>query len=364
MAVSNRIKKTAITTLKISVSLGLYAYIFNKVGVAHLWSTMKQARPAPIVASILVYFVVQSISAYRWYLLLRPLRMRIPFSRILAWYFVGMYSNLFLPSAIGGDVVRVYYLNKHTRNLSGSTTSVFLDRDLGMAALLLIATLASALAGVTFDGVPLAPIFGLIAAAFVAANLAIFYKPTYILFHKLLKLFRLKKADERTERLFESVNSYKRAWRVMAVSMLFSILIQLGGILVNILDGSAIGLVTLRGAVDYLVFIPAIMLIIMVPLSVGGLGWREVSFIVLFKSVGVSEPQAVTLALLWLAVQVVTSLPGGIIYLLEGRGKTGGHALVDPSPERMEHAAAPAADGLKGESLSPLSGQQREEELA
>jgi uncharacterized protein (TIRG00374 family) len=310
-------KKTAILLLKVAVSVGLFAYIFHKVDARHLWEIMRTAKFSFLAGAIVVYLVIQVLSAYRWRLLLIPLQMEVPFRKLLAYYFLGMYSNLFLPSAIGGDVVRVYYLNKVTRRLSGSSTSVFLDRDLGLAALLLIATVVAALTGMSFNGVALAPIFGLISVAFIGANLVIFYKPSYRLLHKLLSLLRMKKVDEKVERLFESVNSYRGAWRVLLLSLVVSILIQLGGVLVNLLNGWAIGLQTRGGATDYMVFIPAIMLIIMIPLSIGGLGWRELSFIAFFKSVGATEAQAVTLALLWFAVQVVTSLPGGIIYISE-----------------------------------------------
>jgi uncharacterized protein (TIRG00374 family) len=310
-------KKTAILLLKVAVSVGLFAYIFHKVDARHLWEIMRSANFSFLVSAIVVYLVIQVLSAYRWRLLLIPLQMEVPFGKLLAYYFLGMYSNLFLPSAIGGDVVRIYYLNKVTRRLSGSSTSVFLDRDLGLAALLLIATVVAAVTGISFNGVALAPIFVLISVAFVGANLVIFYKPSYRLLHRLLSLLRMKKVDEKVERLFESVNSYRGAWRVLLLSLVVSILIQLGGVLVNLLNGWAIGLQTRGGATDYMVFIPAIMLIIMIPLSIGGLGWRELSFIAFFKSVGATEAQAVTLALLWFAVQVVTSLPGGIIYISE-----------------------------------------------
>jgi uncharacterized protein (TIRG00374 family) len=310
-------KKTAILLLKVAVSAGLFAYIFHKVDARHLWEIMRTAKFSFLAGAIVVYLVIQVLSAYRWRLLLIPLQMKVPFGKLLAYYFLGMYSNLFLPSAIGGDVVRIYYLNKVTRRLSGSSTSVFLDRDLGLAALLLIATVVAAVTGISFNGVALAPIFVLISVAFVAANLVIFYKPSYRLLHKLLSLLRMKSVDEKVERLFGSVNSYRGAWRVLLLSLVVSILIQLGGVLVNLLNGWAIGLQTRGGATDYMVFIPAIMLIIMIPLSIGGLGWRELSFIAFFKSVGATEAQAVTLALLWFAVQVVTSLPGGIIYISE-----------------------------------------------
>ena len=310
-------KKTAITALKIAVSLGLYAYIFTKVDVGHLWEILKDASISYFVAGVLIYFGVQAISACRWYLLLKPLGIESSYLKLLSYYMLGMFFNFFLPTAIGGDVVRVYYLNKQTGTLSKSGASVFLDRDLGMAALLLIATMVALFAGTSFQGVPLAPLFGLVGLAFIAANMVLFYRPTYNLIHRLFKMFRMKSADEKVEKLFLSINSYRKEWKLLAVTMLLSIMIQVGCVIVNRLAANAIGLNQITW-IDFLVFIPAIGLISMVPVSVNGMGWREFSYIVLFGSVGIIEPQAAALAFLWLGVLVVTSLPGGIIYLLRG----------------------------------------------
>ena len=68
---------------------------------------------------------------------------------------------------------------------------------------------------------------------------------------------------------------------------------------------------------DFLVFIPAISLIDMNPLSVAGTGWREYSFIILFQSVGAEEHAAASLGLLWLGV-IVPRVCGGIIYVMQG----------------------------------------------
>ena len=233
-----------------------------------------------------------------------------------------MYFNFFLPSSIGGDFFKVYYLNKETGRLSASTASVFLDRDIGMGGLLLIALVAAAWGGTSVppkNGVLLAPIFALIGLAFVAANLALFYRPTYKVLHRLLSLFKMRKADEKVESLFESVNSYRGKWGLAAVALLISLGVQVGCAVVNMLAAGAIGLHTQHGWIDYMVFIPAIGLIGMIPLSVNGAGWREASYILLFQSVGAEAPEAATLSLLWLGVMVVTSLPGGIIYIAEGR---------------------------------------------
>lgn len=321
-------KKSALVLLKVVFSVGILVYIFTRVvDLGDLWANLRGASVSYLVAAIVVYFLVQTLSAYRWYLLLKPLDIETPFRKILSLYYLGMYFNFFLPSAIGGDVFKVYYLNKETGRLSASTASVFLDRDVGMAGLLVAATLVAAYGGTRIppeNGVLLAPLFALIGVAFIAANLALFYRPSYNLLHRLLSLFRMKRADEKVERLFESVNSYRGQWGLGAVTLIISLGVQVGCAMANMLAAGAIGLHTQHGWIDYMVFIPAIGLIGMNPLSVNGAGWREASYILLFQSVAVgvdaqqATHQAATLSLLWLGIIVITSLPGGIIYIVRG----------------------------------------------
>jgi uncharacterized protein (TIRG00374 family) len=283
-------KKIGLLALKIFVSLGILAYLFTRVvHINDLWANLKGAKVSYFLAAIAVYFAVQSLSAYRWYLLLKPVNIETRFSRILALFYLGMYFNFFLPSSIGGDFFKVYYLNKETARLSASTASVFVDRDIGMGGLLLIAIVAASWGGANiplFKGVPLALLFGLIGVAFIAANLALFYRPTYKTLHRVLSIFRMKKADEKVERLFESVNSYRGKWSLAALALFMSLGVQAGCAVVNMLAARAIGMPTDHGWIDYMVFIPAIGLIGMIPLSVNGAGWREGSYILLFTSVG------------------------------------------------------------------------------
>jgi uncharacterized protein (TIRG00374 family) len=316
-------KKSILTLLKVIFSVGILVYIFTKVVyIGDLWVTLKEANVAYLIAAVALYFLVQTISAYRWYLLLRPLGIETGFGKILSLYYLGMYFNFFLPSAIGGDFFKIYYLHKETGRLSASTASVFVDRDIGMGGLLLTALVVAWYGGTRIppdNGVLLAPVFALIGIAFIAANLALFYRPSYNLLHRLLSLFKMKRADEKVERLFESMNSYRGQWSLGAITLIISLGVQIGCALVNMFAAGAIGLHTQHGWIDYMVFIPAIGLIGMIPLSVNGAGWREASYILLFQSVGAEAHQAAALSLLWLAVIVITSLPGGIIYLAQGR---------------------------------------------
>lgn len=352
-------KKGALTALKIFVSLGILVYLFTRVvHIGDLWTNLKEAKISYFFAAVAVYIGVETLSAYRWYLLLRPLNITTSFRRILALFYLGMYFNFFLPSSIGGDFFKVYYLNKETGRLSASTASVFVDRDIGLGGLLLIALVAAVWGGTSVppnNGVLLAPIFALIGLVFIAANLALFYRPTYKVLHRLLSMFKMRKADEKVESLFESVNSYRGRWRLAAVALLISLGVQVGCAIVNMLAAGAIGLKTQHGFADYLVFIPAIGLIGMIPLSVNGAGWREASYILLFQSVGAEAHQAATLSLLWLGVNVVTSLPGGLIYLAEGRrGKSDRQKPSQDPDAESRRIAAPINQSQEEESVSTV----------
>lgn len=314
-------KKIASWALKIVISVGLYVYILSKVDIGRLWETTKAAQPGYLLSAILIYLVVQALSAYRWYGLLTPVGMRVSYLKVLALYFLGMYCSLFLPASIGGDIVKVYYLNKQSRNLSGATATVFLDRDTGLAALLVIAVAAAGVARTRFDSVLLAPVLGLFLAGFIAINLALFWRPTYNLVHRLMNLFKLKRSDEKIERMFVSFAAFRKHPTALSKALLLSMLIQFGGVLVNALAGISIGIKTHNGLADYMVFIPAISLISMIPISVNGMGWREGAYIILFMSAGATRDQSTLLSLLWLAILVLTSLPGGLVYFSESMAK-------------------------------------------
>jgi uncharacterized protein (TIRG00374 family) len=341
-------KKTGLTLLKIVFSVGILVYIFTKVvHIQDLWANLREASVPYLIGAIVLYFVVQTISAYRWYLLLKPLDIEIGFPRILALYYLGMYFNFFLPSAIGGDVVKVYYLHKDTGRLSASTASVFLDRDIGMGGLLLAAIVVAAYGGTRIppeNGVLLAPLFGLIGVAFIVANLALFYRPSYNALHRLLSLFKMKRADEKVERLYDSFNAYRGKWTLMLITLGASLAIQVGCALVNMLAADSIGLRTQHGWIDYMVFIPAIGLIGMIPLSVNGAGWREASYILLFQSVGAKPHEAATLSLLWLGIMVITSLPGGIVYIAMGGRRKKNKVVHDAEMPRVVAAINPTRE--------------------
>ena len=98
----------------------------------------------------------------------------------------------------------------------------------------------------------------------------------------------------------------------------------------------------------------------MIPLSVNGAGWREASYILLFQSVAIgvdaqqATHQAATLSLLWLGIVIITSLPGGIIYLLRGGRARETQGLSRGAEDETHGIGAPLEPSREEEPISTI----------
>jgi hypothetical protein len=88
-----------------------------------------------VALGVLTYAGGQWLSAWRWWLLLRPVRLDVPYLRMVAFYFIGMFFNIFLPTIVGGDAVKAILLARETGAPARSTMSVFMERNVGLFAL-------------------------------------------------------------------------------------------------------------------------------------------------------------------------------------------------------------------------------------
>src|SRR5581483_5086668 len=84
------------------------------------------------LAAVAVYLGTQLASAARWRLLARPLGLRHSLREFAGFYCIGMYFNLILPTSVGGDVVRAWYLDRRTGRRLTAFLSVFIDRLSGL----------------------------------------------------------------------------------------------------------------------------------------------------------------------------------------------------------------------------------------
>ena len=279
-----------------------------------------------IVAAVVLVFIDRALMAYRWMALLAPLSpdRRPPFGAVLRIFFVSTFVGSFLPS-VGGDAVRTWSLSRDGVPGSQSLASVLLDRLLGVISIVLAALIGLTLApdlladAMVQWALAIASIGSLIGLAFVFSGTL----------HDLLQPLVSRLPDGRPRaiagRVLGAVRAYDRHRGTLAIVLVASMAVQVLRILQAWMLGLSLHLVAPLAA--YFAFIPIILLVMQVPITVSGLGTSQVAFELLFPRAGVTSAAAVALSLLFVGLGVVGNLPGGLLYL-SGKGAPG----LNPRP--------------------------------
>lgn len=310
-------------------TLALYALVFYWTDAAAILRELSATRLDLMALAVLAYMGGQAVSAWRWKILLEPVRLDVSYPRLLAYYFTGMFFNLFLPTIVGGDAVKAMLLARDTGAPARSAMSVFMERNLGLCALTIVAVVAAELAPrVEVLGLSIRSLTWLLTAGYAAANVALLSPVAYRIVDRVIAATPLSRFRPRAGSLYQAVVPYKTARRAVSLGIALSFIHQAVVIAVVFLNARALSLDVPLAAVA--VFVPLVSLAGMAPISVNGLGVREALYILLFGRLGVPAETAVSLALLYLAVTVFASLPGGVAYLMQparARELTGGSAM-------------------------------------
>lgn len=303
------------TALKVGVTVLLYVAVFYKVDAGALAERLRGTQLGWVALGTLAYVVGQWSSAWRWWILLRPVGLAVPYLRMVAFYFIGMFFNIFLPTIVGGDAVKALLLSRHTGSPARAVMSVFMERNVGLFALFGIAAVAAWLTPpIELLGITIFQLVVLLCAAFLAANLVIATPRAYRLVDYLIALTPLARFQSRAASLYEAVVPYRTAYARLAAALAISFFFQAVVILVVFLNAKA--LAEDVPFVALAVFVPLISLAGMLPISVNGLGVREALYVLLLGRIGVQADVAFSMALLYFVVTVAASLPGGVAYAL------------------------------------------------
>lgn len=311
MAPGNRINKTikkiAILVAKLSVSTVLFYLLISKIGTQTIINNMRALSPATFIAAVGIYITATYLSSRRWNLLIPQ---DIKTKRLFSLYMIGSFFNAYMPGIIGGDAVKAYYLSKvlkednstHTpqSSLSIAIASVFMDRYMGFSALLAISIIASPVGFKYLEGTAVKWLMPVVLVAFISGSIIIFK-------------FRLGERVKFLFRIYEYFHIYNRKRHVLFKAFLYSLVIQISSIIaIYILSR---GIFLNISFLSLLAFVPIIILISFIPVSISGIGLREGAFVILLETIGVPPDLSVTLSILWFLSVVVASLWGLFEYL-------------------------------------------------
>jgi uncharacterized membrane protein YbhN (UPF0104 family) len=252
------------------------------------------------MAALLLYVATQIASALRWRMLAEPLGFNRPLGHYSSFYFIGMYFNLFLPSSVGGDVIRAMYLNGGSGRRLSAFLSVFLDRFSGLLVLLCLACIGVGLCPVPIPNWVPWSVWGTGLAALVGLLLL----PT---------LAKLMSKFDRVHRLVSGVRLYLDKPGILLSTTGLSLAVQAANVALVWLVGKSINAGV--PASYYWVVVPMVTLLTLLPVTLNGMGVREGGMILFLAPLGVPEATAVSMGVLWFLVFTAASVLGGGIYL-------------------------------------------------
>lgn len=282
------------------------------------------------VLSLAAYVIGQVVVAFRWWLLLRAQSIHIAVIAAVRLYFLGLFYNNLMPSSVGGDLLKAYYVTKHTHRRLEGVLSVFVDRVVGLAGMVLMAVVAYLLflrgrameTGPQGEGVRQGVAAYEGAALWFLVVLAAIAAVAFL--HRGFRL-RLRRMVGRlwgrgTE-LLGRVRTALAVYLSKPLTMLVALLLTMAGQGIVVaafwLLGRNLGIEA--GARYYFVVFPITWVVAAVPISIAGLGVLEAGVVAMFTSLtGATGESALALAFCQRFVWVLASLPGGMVHLLGG----------------------------------------------
>jgi len=292
----------------ISISFIVLLLYIMRDKYPEILKTFKSTKALIFLLGLLIFAGAASVSSIRLKLLIEAQGIAVTIKEALSLTFIGYFFNNFLPTSIGGDVIKAYYLAKKTDKKAGAYASVFVDRVIGLCTMIFMAFLALFFVE---EGVVDMTLKYIIYAITLCSIIFIVFMTNKRLAQKFKFLFFLiDPIKEKLRKIYEVVHRYQYQKELMIKSFLISFVSQifffmsLGVVAISI--GSRIPVK------DLFIKTPIVSMMSLLP-SINGLGVREGSTVVLFGPL-IGHDKAFAMSILWLLILLCISIIGGLIY--------------------------------------------------
>ncbi len=301
--------------LKIVFSVAVMAFIVSKIDLAALGKVLSSANILLIILSFFVFAPLMLLMVVRWKLLLDIFHKEIPFKDLVSVYWIGLFFSLFLPSAIGGDAVKMYKLSKHHGKPIEVSTSVLMDRIVGLTSLCILSFGSILIFRNSFDFDLAGKIIGGVAFFLFMFYLIIFNVKAVKKIPLVRPLLKFLKIEKIVRNLYLSFNFYFNHFTVLLKAVVVSFACNLIMAFSIYLLALAVGINI--SVVYFFVIMPIVFMISILPISMSGLGLQDGAYVFFLGQVGVPPALAFSMSLIGHVVRYLTGLIGGIFYLFE-----------------------------------------------
>jgi uncharacterized membrane protein YbhN (UPF0104 family) len=327
-------KSLLLSLIKAAVSVALLGFLLTRVDAARLWGAARSASLPWLAIALALYYVMIAVSAWRWGVLLEAQGLLFPLRRLMSSFFVATFFNNFLPSNIGGDVIRIADTAPAAKSRTLATTVVLIDRGMGLLGLVLLAATGATVA-VKLRPTDLGPLspsllwagFGVAAALAAPALLA---PKAFIRMLQPLRVLHAEWIDARLARLTDALTRFRETPTALASCFAGAIIVQ--AVLVGFYVAVARSMRIPVGFAELALVVPISFVVQMLPISMNGFGVREATFAFYFTRFGLPIESGVLVSFVGAAVIMLFSLSGGAIYVARLRAA---HAVPEGAAQQM-----------------------------
>ncbi|MBU4285357.1 MAG: flippase-like domain-containing protein [Verrucomicrobia bacterium] len=302
--------------LKFGVSLLLLFFILRLIDWRGSLELAGRANLGLMAVAVGLLLVERILSVSKWLLLLRAKGSPITFWRLLVINYIGGFWGLVLPSSVSADIVRGYYLSKSTANVSLAVTSMVIDRLMGALSLVFLGCVSAWMVGDTFGLVHARLIAAGVAGGSILAIALLFHNDfIHWVDRRIIQRVTDRKIIRQVRRWIVSCLHYRQYPQALCMSFLLTMFVQMLRILVFYAVAVSFGVHV--PVTYYFIFVPLMMFLIILPVSINGIGVREGSFVAFFALVGVPSAQAFIISFVVSVLTTLMTAVGGIVYMFD-----------------------------------------------
>ena len=288
--------------IRAGLGVAVVAVLLWRYDARPIFRILSRERPAYFAAVVVLYVAGQTMCAYRWQLLAALLKVHGRYREFLAYTFVGMFTNLFVPGLLAGDAARSVYLGRRQGRMGEAIASVVADRIVGLVGLFWLAAFTAIF--LNFAPIPSSVITPTIAVGAISFA-------GFLVAPLVARLIHLMPRPVR--RAGGIIAPYLHHPLTLIPAIVLSIVLQVTLAVGQYVLADGLGLTAPLSL--FVLCVPIANVFASLPLTLNGLGIRESAYLLLFGMAGMRKEDAIALGLLWFAITMVGGLTGSIAFV-------------------------------------------------
>ncbi len=331
----NKTRQRLILAAKILLSIGLLVVAFFIIDVDKLKDDFQQLRPSHAVTLVLIFWGTIFVGAVRSKIFFKGMGIKLSYFLYARLYFIGYFFNFFIPSGVGGDVMRGWIAGKRSGKMEESYSAILGERLSGLIAtgfialvfMLLVETPKSLMLILALANLGLWAIAAILLTPYLAS-----------VTRKILKPLPFGISDKVGD-FSEKVSNFRKKPGILLSGFLMSVIYQLS--IIFVVYVTSVFLDSGLSFPQMCVIAPIVWTVAMIPATPNALGIRELTFAYLFPIFGSLESKGLIVSGMFLFVSVMSGLAGGLIFAIENMlgKKRGTEGISAPAQSKAEVSA-------------------------